>query len=253
MKAWLICIDDTDDIGTKGTGEIAEEIAAKLAPASLTGDDKPPVSRMVTRHQLFVHPDIPYTSHNSAMCFQIDTSLSFDEIKAICIAHLKQESAAASDPGLAILDLASSYDIQQLIAFGQQAKVEVKTKPQAYTLAEVLGIDLSEHGGTGQGVIGAVAGLGLRLSGQDGRVKGQLKLGQSTDESEAIELTVAEVLARTGLEAVISVEGEKLAVEQVLTLKGKIKAVFTQHQFALLVSRDAGRWVNATKQQLKPY
>ncbi|ABZ74736.1 conserved hypothetical protein [Shewanella halifaxensis HAW-EB4] len=253
MKAWLICIDDTDDIGTKGTGEIAEEIAAKLAPPPLTADDKIPVTRLVTRHQLFVHPDIPYTSHNSAMCFQIETELSFDEIKAICIAHLKQESAAASDPGLAILDLASSYDIEQLIAFGQQSKVEVKTKDQAYTLAEVLGIDLSEHGGTGQGIIGALAGLGLRLSGQDGRVKGQLKLGQTSDGSGEVQMSVAEVLAATGLQAVISVDGEKLAGDQVLTLKGKIKAVLTQYQFALLVCGDSGRWLNATKQELKPY
>ncbi|MGS0828280.1 DNA-binding protein [Shewanella sp. 0m-8] len=253
MKEWLICIDDTDDIGTKGTGEIAEEIVAKLAVVASTEDNALAVSRLVTRHQLFVHPDIPYTSHNSAMCFQIATTLSFNEIKAICIAHLKQESAAASDPGLAILDLASRYDIEQLIAFGQQAKVEVKTKPQAYTLAETLGIDLSEHGGTGQGVIGALAGLGLRLSGQDGRVKGQLKLGQAADESDEVQMSVAEVLALTGLQAVISVDGEKLADDQQLFLKGKIKAVFTQYQFALLVSAETGRWLNATKQQLKPY
>ena len=252
MKAWLICIDDTDDIGTKGTGEIAEEIAAKLAPR-VPQDARPAVTRFVTRHQLFVHPDIPYTSHNSAMCFQVESDLDFAEIKAICITHLKQESAPASDPGLAILDLASDYDVERLISFGQQAKVEVKTKEQAYALAAELGIDLSEHGGTGQGVIGAVAGLGLRLSGQDGRVKGQLKLGQQADETKVIEVTVAEALALTGLQAVISIDGEKLANDQLLTLKGKIKAVFTQHQFALLVSSEQGLWRNATQQQLKPY
>ena len=81
MKAWLICIDDTDDIGTKGTGEIAEEIAAKLAPR-VPQDARPAITRFVTRHQLFVHPDIPYTSHNSAMCFQVETDFDFAEIKA---------------------------------------------------------------------------------------------------------------------------------------------------------------------------
>ncbi|GIU14526.1 MULTISPECIES: DNA-binding protein [unclassified Shewanella] len=253
MKTWLICIDDTDDIGTKGTGEIAEEIAAKLAPVTQIADKHSFVNRLVTRHQLFVHPDIPYTSHNSAMCFEVETALDFDEIKAICIGHLKQESAAASDPGLAILDLDSDYDIQRLIAFGQQAKVEVKTKVQAYELAEHLAIDLSEHGGTGQGVIGALAGLGLRLSGQDGRVKGQFKLAGLQSESEEVQMSVAEVLAITGLQAVISVDGEKLAGDQLLTLKDKIKAVYTQYQFALLVSQECGSWCNATKQQLKPY
>lgn len=250
MKAWLICIDDTDDIGTKGTGEIAEEIAEKLASVQVAASNCP---RFVTRHQLFVHPDIPYTSHNSAMCFKVETALGFDEIKAVCIAHLKQESAAASDPGLAILDLDSDYATERLIAFGQQAKVEVKTKTQAYALAKELAIDLSEHGGTGQGIIGALAGLGLRLSGQDGRVKGQFKLAEQHCESDEVQLSVAQVLARTGLQAVISLGGEVLADDQLLNLKGKIKAVYIQHQFALLVSNEEGRWLNATKQQLKPY
>ena len=252
MKAWLICIDDTDDIGTKGTGEIAEEIAAKLAPKSHM-DGQQNVRRFVTRHQLFVHPDIPYTSHNSAMCFQVETDLDFNEIKAICIAHLQQESAAASDPGLAILDLASDYDINRLIAFGQQSKIAVKTKEQAYKLAAELGVDLSEHGGTGQGVIGALAGLGLRLSGHDGRVKGQLTLDAEFDGSKSIQLSVAQVLAQTGLQMVISTCGEVLSHEQLLNLKGKIKAVYIQHQFALLVSNDSGEWRNANQQQLKAY
>ncbi|ABV89394.1 DNA-binding protein [Shewanella pealeana] len=252
MKAWLICIDDTDDIGTKGTGEIAEEIAAKLTPLTLQGGQQP-ITRFVTRHQLFVHPDIPYTSHNSAMCFQVETELDFTEIKSICIAHLLQESASASDPGLAILDLASDYNVEQLIAFGQQSKVEVKTKEQAYALAAEIGVDLSEHGGTGQGIIGALAGLGLRLSGQDGRVKGQLRLGSDIDESLAVQLSVAQVLKQTGLQAAIATTGEVLSHEQVVSLAGQIKAVYTQHQFALLVSNESGEWRNATKQQLKAY
>ena len=254
MKTWLICIDDTDDIGTKGTGEIAEEIVAKLISAECGAvQSKRAITESVTRHQLFVHPDIPYTSHNSAMCFQIDSALGLEQIKQICVAHLKQESAEAADPGLAILDLTSDYNQPQLIAFGQQSKVEVKTKEQAYSLATELGVDLSEHGGTGQGIIGSLAGLGLRLSGQDGRVKGQLQLGLHIDESAQVQMNVADVLANTGLQAVISVDGERLADDQVLTLKGKIKAVYCQYQFALLVAQEAGLWVNASKQQLKSY
>ncbi|WP_076542149.1 DNA-binding protein [Shewanella sp. UCD-KL21] len=253
MKSWLICIDDTDDICTKGTGEIAEEIAAKLNAKQPDGHSKNTASPFVTRHQLFVHPDIPYTSHNSAMCFQIESDLSLLQIKTICVKHLKQESAAAADPGLAILDLAAEFDIKQLISFGQQAKVQVKTKQQAYELAESQGVDLSEHGGTGQGVIGAIAGIGLRLSGQDGRVKGQIKLGQQADGSDEIKLSVKQALALTGLQTVVSVTGEELATDALLTLSGKIKAVYTQCQFALLVSYKNGQWVNATKQQLKSY
>ncbi|WP_144211636.1 DNA-binding protein [Shewanella donghaensis] len=252
MKTWLICIDDTDDICTKGTGEIAEEIATKLAAASAENTGLRS-TRYVTRHQLLVHPDIPYTSHNSAMCFQIDSSLDFFQIKDICVTHLKQESATIADPGLAILDLEAEFDIRKLIEFGQQTKIEVKTKQQAYELAKAQGVDLTEHGGTGQGVIGAIAGIGLRLSGQDGRVKGHIKLGQKTDGSDELLMSVEQFIAQTGLQAVITTEGEILAPHDQLTLKGKIKAVYIQFQFALLVSNESGCWCNATKQQLKSY
>ena len=59
----LISIDDTDNLDSRGTGEIASLIAEAVQQKGwgTTG--------MVTRHQLLVHPDIPYTSHNSAMCF----------------------------------------------------------------------------------------------------------------------------------------------------------------------------------------
>lgn len=245
LRSWLVCIDDTDDIGTKGTGEIAEEIAHLLSDNHLSR------CAFVTRHQLYVHPDIPYTSHNSAMCFQVRTAKSQDEILAIAVAHLRSESAAAADPGIALLDLQHSCDREALIAFGEQAKEEVKTKAQAYALAEQLGIHLSEHGGTGQGIIGALAGLGLRLQGNDGRIKGQFNLPGL--EAGEVSLSVGEAIELTGVDRVLSDSGEQLCFKTPLYLSGKVKAVYRDHQVSLLVYQDQGRWRNALKQQLKHY
>nr|WP_246033173.1 DNA-binding protein [Shewanella canadensis] len=246
LKSWLICIDDTDDIGTKGTGEIAQEIAEILS------GDEHERSSFITRHQLYVHPDIPYTSHNSAMCFYIETYKSLAMIEQLAIVHLLEESAPASDPGLAILACDSEFDREALIHFGLEAKGQVKTKKDAYDLALRLGVSLSEHGGTGQGVIGALAGIGLRLYGQDGRVKGQIDLGQELYE-EGVELTVEEVLTRSGLDIVVDLSGQQLKSTEVIHLTKKVKAVYCQHQFALLVYRHEGRWCNALKRQLKEY
>ena len=58
-------------------------------------------------------------------------------------------------------------------------KHRVLTKQAAYQTAEQAGIHLSEHGGTGDGVIGALAGVGLRLSGCDGRIRGWHKTGEA--------------------------------------------------------------------------
>lgn len=245
MKNWLICIDDTDDIGTKGTGEIAEEIAHLLAQNS--GGK----ASFVTRHQLFVHPDIPYTSHNSAMCFALQSPLLQAEIYRLAVAHLVAESAPKADPGIAILDVDSDYDVNALIDFGLRAKCEVITKAAAYQLAEQLQIHLTEHGGTGQGVIGALAGLGLRLMGNDGRVKGQIKLGQL--EEVSLELPVADILEQTCLDAVMSTDKYRLAADEKVQLKGKVKAVYLEHQFVLLVAKDGELWRNAGKQALQDY
>lgn len=62
----VLCIDDTDNIDSRGTGELATLIADAIEEkgwGSCTG---------ITRHQLFIHPDVPYTSHNSSMCFEAD-------------------------------------------------------------------------------------------------------------------------------------------------------------------------------------
>lgn len=245
MKNWLICIDDTDDIGTKGTGEIAEEIAHLLV--NLSGGS----ASFVTRHQLFLHPDIPYTSHNSAMCFALQSSLSQSEIHRLAVAHLVAESAPKADPGIAILDLDADYHVDALIEFGLRAKVDVMTKTAAYQLAEQLHIQLTEHGGTGQGIIGALAGLGLRLTGNDGRVKGLIKLGQL--EHIPRELTVADILQQTGLDAVMSTDKYRLASDEIVQLEGKVKAVYLEHQFILLVNKEGKQWRNLGKQALQVY
>ncbi len=54
---WLIGIDDTDNLESRGTGFRARQLAQQLQQRGLAR------LRGVTRHQLFVSPEIPYTSH----------------------------------------------------------------------------------------------------------------------------------------------------------------------------------------------
>jgi len=148
----LISIDDTDNLESPGTGYLISRIAADLES---NGWGK---SSFVTRHQLLVHPDVPYTSHNSAMCFSA-------EIEENCLKNvihyasefLVRESATGSDPGLCVAVIDSLLNPDELISFGRSAKESVLTKESAYERAQQLGLHLSEHGGTGQGVIGALA------------------------------------------------------------------------------------------------
>ena len=65
----LISIDDTDNIESRGTGALAS-LLSKECENRNWGRTYP-----ITRHQMLIHPDIPYTSHNSSMCFSVDPKL----------------------------------------------------------------------------------------------------------------------------------------------------------------------------------
>ena len=243
----LICIDDTDNLESRGTGELATMLAEEIQRRSWGNSD------FVTRHQLLVHPDVPYTSHNSSMCFSADIEEAvLQPLIAYAGDFLQQESAEGSDPGLCVSVLEKLTEPEAIIAFGHSAKKEVLTKQAAYDMAARLGVHLSEHGGTGQGVVGALAGIGLRLSGNDGRLKGWLKI--RTEDGLA---SVGEILSQTSLGGVRTMEGELLSETEMVEVEEKPKAVLLDGQIYMMVSAlaDGGRarWRTTPRQQLKRF
>lgn len=244
----LISIDDTDDLESRGTGELASIIANDL---ETNGWGK---SRYVTRHQLLVHPDIPYTSHNSAMCFaaEIEDGSLKKVIDHAC-AFLARESAATSDPGLCVVDLGRLASPNELVMFGRRAKTAVIAKEEAYEIARREGVHLSEHGGTGQGVIGALAGAGLRLGGNDGRLKGSLKMPGCNGMA-----LVREILGHPDVDAVRSSKGDEVRADDLVKLGEKPKTVLLGGISVLLVSATgaddgAAAWQTLPRQQLKGF
>ncbi|HTG82330.1 MAG TPA: hypothetical protein VL949_10330 [Geobacteraceae bacterium] len=245
----LISIDDTDNLESRGTGDLASEIAREV------NDKGWGESSYVTRHQLLVHPDIPYTSHNSAMCFaaEIDESC-LESLIDHASAYLARESAAGSDPGLCVTVVDRLATPEALVAFGRKAKQSVVAMTEASALAAQLGIHLSAHGGSGQGIIGALAGAGLRLSGNDGRLKGHLSIATTDDTA-----TVRDIRAHADVDDVRTLEGSPLAGDELVRLRGdKVKTVLIDGKSVLLVVPVAGTadgiaWQNCTKQQLRSY
>jgi hypothetical protein len=244
----LVSIDDTDNLDSRGTGEIASLIAEGMQQNGWG-----PTS-MVTRHQLLVHPDIPYTSHNSAMCFEAEIGEDdLQRVVAFAGAFLDCECAPGSDPGLcvAVVDRIASAD--ELIAFGRRAKLEVIAMPEAFELAQRLGAHLSPHGGTGQGVIGALAGAGLRLWGNDGRMKGCLEVGPAGSL-----LRVRELLEHPLVQAVRCVDGGIVAAEDLVEIGEKPKTVMCDGASVLLLSAvdsDGGEasWRTLPRKLLRGY
>ncbi len=203
MMNYIVCIDDTDMPGTKGTGWLAQELGE-----CITQNGQGQISS-ISRHQLYVHEDIPYTSHNSAMCFELSfASDDIDPIIAFMADFLETRSQKGSDPGLCVAALSNDLDHKRLIGFGENAKIRASTKKAADDLAKTLGIHLSEHGGTGQGVVGAVAGVGLRLSGNDGRYRGWYHLGLPGDV-----VSVKHLCQYDFIDELVTVQGKVLPLE----------------------------------------
>lgn len=251
----LLSIDDTDamkveGVEVRGTGELASMIK------QTTEERGWGVCDQITRHQLLIHPDIPYTSHNSSMCFMADIDADrLNELIEYSSDFLARESAAEADPGLCVAVVDRLSHPGWLISFGYMAKNYVLTKDEAYDLAETLGIHLSEHGGTGQGVIGALAGAGLRLSGNDGRFKGKIKIKSETG------IVKAGLIRATGKVDLIKSleEGIVLKDDDELILGDTVKAVLLDGKAVLPVysvgKDDSGRprWQTYSKSQMKDF
>ncbi len=244
----FVAIDNTDNIESRGTSELAEMLSKTLARK---GWGK---GGAVTRHQMLIHPDIPYTSHNSAMCFIADMHKTMlDEF--ICFAQdfLANESTTGSAPGLCVADHSGNEITRKLMDFGLSAKERVLEKKDAYNLARILNVHLSEHGGTGQGIIGALAGVGLRMIGNDSRFKGHFKI-----KPPGALISVGDLKKTSGVGVVKSLEGQMLDDEEMVILGEKVKAVLLENRSTMLVY-EAGnghvfaKWHTCTKQQLRKY
>ena len=229
----LICMDDTDNLDSIGTGQLLENLCADLEARGIGRGG------FVTRHQLLIHEAIEYTSHNSSMCcaFETDDAAAVTEAAK---AYLEAHAASGSDPGLCILQLRPGETYDRLTEFGRRAQTEVLKKADAYEAAECFSetLSLTEHGDTGDGVIGALAGVGLRLSGSDGRIKGKLR-----PETEGELLTAEDFRAKYGVEQIVTENGAPLDNHAQIRFREPTKAVMMDHKVTLVVLREGAYWL----------
>jgi len=158
----FIAIDDTDNKESIGTGRLSRMLADMLKEKGLVQKSR------VTRHQLLVHPDIPYTSHNSSAC--IDASMNactVDEVFGLAKAFLLDHFNEGANPGLCIAP--QDAVPKELPSLGSSAQKEVVSLDEAKALAAALGLHVWWGGETGQGCIGAMSAVGLRSTENDGR------------------------------------------------------------------------------------
>lgn len=205
MLAYL-GFDDTDDHeSVMGTGRLVREFARLLPDGhTLIG---------IIRHQLPRLDSIPFTSNNSSACAVVDVpsdaptdvpgSGSRESLRTalrdLAADYLAQQCAPGSDPGLC---LAFESEITPgMVEFGKRAAGVRLSQRDAMDAARP--VDLLGLGGTNDGIIGAMAAVGLTRYGWCGRF---IEYGRLRDLPTS--LTVRDLLG-TGIE-VVSVDRDPL-------------------------------------------
>lgn len=233
----LIGVDDTDNAepGCVGTGRLARMLAAELCRSGLARE------ATVTRHQLLVHPDIPFTSHNSSACVEAgDVRAALGETGRAARDFLLAHPNEGANPGLCVM--APEAVPATLLQFAGRAQSEVLALDEADDVAARLDGFVWWHGETGRGRIGAMAAVALRRSGEDGRFIGLPGLR----ELEGV-LSVGEILARSAVERVETLAGEALAKDARIDTRGWVRPSLRGGRPVLRVRREGDRWVPEEK------
>lgn len=221
----LCSIDDTDNHESRGTGFRARQLARMLTDEGLAS------MRGISRHQLYVHPDIPYTSHNSALCLDMEwTGGAIGELADITRAYLAEASAPGSDAGFCICPFDEVP--AEIVSFGRRAKDTVLRQREARELAGRHGIILEGVTGDEGGVIGAIASVGLRKGAHDGRfvwVEGVRDLSGIT--------TTDYLLGQTGIDSLQTLEGEEISVPGRISVDPWPRPVLFNDRAVLLIER----------------
>jgi hypothetical protein len=192
MKKYLIGIDDTDTAESRGTGYHARQMALQLEAAGLAS------VHGITRHQNYVHPGIRYTSQNSSACLLVETD-QYEETKAFCRRFLLDIAPEGSDVGICIIE--TSFIPRLVLRWGSRAKYELLTKTEALEIVSKFDIYLEGLTGRHDGIIGALAAVGLRSNGNDGRFIWLRKQKELRDLKPGF-YTPAELKADFGIEQI---------------------------------------------------
>ncbi len=243
---FLIGIDDTDNKESRGTGYNSRQLATAIETEKLGK------VRGITRHQLFVHPSIPYTSQNSSACLDVNSKSDVKELIQFCRNFMLQVAAEGSDVGLCI----TQWDkvSKEIIQWGVDAKSIVLKKHNAIDLSAKNAIYLEGLTGTKVGIIGALAAIGLRASGNDGRFIWLNAKKKLRDIEHGI-AEVGELINESGIDAIQSTENENIKLTDRINLIGWARPILQNNKAILLVEKtknnNSYEWKCATKELVK--
>ncbi|MCF8373598.1 MAG: hypothetical protein K9H64_18400 [Bacteroidales bacterium] len=222
---YLIGIDDTDNKDSRGTGFRARHMASMIEENSLGK------VLGITRHQLFVHPSIAYTSQNSSACIEVESNQA-ENLRLFCRQFLLDDSAPGSDAGMSFCEEERIPD--EIMEWGNKAKCEVLQMEDAFSLSSKYNIYLEGLTGEKIGVIGALAAIGLRKGENDGRF-----IWLQGNQLRAVNgiQTLQELKEKIGLTAALTQNGVSVADGARIQLHDWVRPVLQNKQILIYVDK----------------
>lgn len=241
---FLIGIDDTDNKESRGTGYNSRQLATSIEAENLG------IVSGITRHQLFVHPAIPYTSQNSSACLEV-TSNYYNKLKDFCRNFMLHIGAVGSDVGICIVE--KEKISEEIKNWGVDAKSIVLKMDNAIEKANRYNIYLEGLTGTEDGIIGALAAVGLRAGGNDGRFI-WLNSNRNLRDIEHGIHTVNELIGLSGINSVQPIDGSAVMLDDRVYLNEWARPVLKDNNSVLLVEKinnNSYEWRCASKEFVK--
>jgi hypothetical protein len=218
-------IDDTDTLDDPGTNQLARHLVRELA-GQFRG-------RMILRHQLLEDPRVPCTKKNGCASIELEpmTSCSVAELIELLRENMIAWCPQGSDPGLCVTESVPTG----VIEWGLRCQRELVTRQQARQVAADCRIYLEGLGGTEDGVIGALAAVGLMATKNDGRV---VYFGNAAEDWYDVTgcLEIDEIHNR-GVDEVRT-EGGELITAGIVDVGKRLRPNFRQGKIVLYIARN---------------
>lgn len=228
----VVAIDDTDGPEGAGTVDLARRVATEVEASGLGR------SLGVTRHRCLASPDAASAPPSTAAAVLIETEATTDAIEACVRDVVVQGCAPGSHPGLAILERRAPG---VAVAFARRVQNGPVSGAEAERIASMASIRLRRLGGSGEGIVGALAAGTLRFEGNDGWF-----VGLPGTTGLPPRMRVADIYAAAPLDVVLDEASGKPAPEDaVVEVSGPLSPRLIDGRAMLLVRRsDAdGTWV----------
>jgi hypothetical protein len=224
-------IDDTDTLDDPGTNQLARHLVRELSDQFR--------GRIIVRHQLLEDPRVPCTRKNGCASIQFEPKrpATLEQLTDPVRDIMLQWCPRGSDPGLCVT---SEIPIP-VVEWGLRCKRELVSQAEAHQLAAQFDIYLEGLGGTEDGVIGALAAVGLMATGDDGRV---VHFGFGSEDWYDVTgcLDVADIRSR-GVDEIRTIDSGEPVTSGTIDVGKRLRPNYRQGKVVLYVARiDAPHW-----------